>query len=81
MTFFYGLQHRRLSVKNRDGRWNNRRGIDGLQAQAEGWCTCSKSAEPGQFVTQVSWSRTSNLRSSQVRPSLATERTRWRKDL
>jgi hypothetical protein len=55
MTFFYGLQHRRLSVKKADADRHKRRKIDRLRAQAGCWPTCSKKDGPGRSVTQVSW--------------------------
>jgi hypothetical protein len=55
MSFFYGLQHRRLSVKKADPGCDKRRRIDRLRAQAGYWPACSKEDGPGQSLTQVSW--------------------------
>jgi hypothetical protein len=54
MTFFYGLQHRRLSVKKADADCHKRRKIDRLRAQAGVWTTCSNGDGPGQSATQMS---------------------------
>jgi hypothetical protein len=81
MTFFYGLQHRRLSVKKAHAGRDKCRGIERLRVQAWYWPTCSKRAEPGQFVTRVSRSRARNLNSPKVQPSLAVERASLEKDL
>jgi hypothetical protein len=55
MTCFYGLQHRRLSVKKADADCHKRRKIDRLRAQAGFGPACSKEDGPGQSLTQVSW--------------------------
>jgi hypothetical protein len=81
MTFFYGLQHRRLSVKKAHADGTNRRKIEELRAQSGSWPNCGNKGGPGQYVTQVSWFWTPDIRSCRPQPSLSLERAKKMEDL